>query len=581
MIEYKIACIGPAAVGKTTLILATANPKAKIETYHPTKAVELTSIEFPELAMKFQAWDFPGQKFYIEYQMDYYRGTTGAILVFDLTRKETLHTLDQWYKPLLEMAGDIPIVLVGNKCDLRDTAMNEYMVTIEEGREAAKKITEYTDREVPYIEVSATSRINVSSIFKELARMLGSPDLAVVIDSVRSQEKSLDQRVALAKSRDFLAELVAERTRNLLEEKSKVESIIDVMPDGVLVLENNGQVYIANKAIKDYYWRAYYEKLPVSRNWLEIPTDNTFIETIKQLFTKGKGETAVIEFKKKIDDESFHLQISSAFPEPSDQHPPYGVIIEVHDITRFVEFDKMRKKVITSISHEFRTPISIIDQSISNYEKYRYRISEEKQKQLLKTITKNAALLRQMVQELLVISEMDESKIKLECVEFKPHAVIQEVLTDLENEWTEKCITIRKNISDDITLYGDPQKIRQVFMNLIDNALKYSRNNTVITISAEDHYKGKYNRDEIDGVLVQISDQGRGIKEKDMLYLFEKFYRIEDAQEIPGTGLGLAICREIVKLHRGNIFVESKIEEGSTFSVFFPRLKVIPEKGPP
>jgi len=111
--------------------------------------------------------------------------------------------------------------------------------------------------------------------------------------------------------------------------------------------------------------------------------------------------------------------------------------------------------------------------------------------------------------------------------------------------------------------------------------LKYSDEQTTIKIKAIDNYKGPYNLQMRDGVIIHFHDTGRGIRKNDLPYLFERFFRSEDVRDIPGTGLGLAIAQELIVLHEGEIFVESEFGKGSIFSVFLPRITKIlkePEK---
>jgi signal transduction histidine kinase len=132
-------------------------------------------------------------------------------------------------------------------------------------------------------------------------------------------------------------------------------------------------------------------------------------------------------------------------------------------------------------------------------------------------------------------------------------------------------MTVNIDIPKGINLIGDLKRIDQIFRIFIDNSIKYSKNNTKIELRAVDHYKGKYNKRKVDGVLFQIIDYGIGIAKKDLPYIFKRFYRSEDVKEIPGTGLGLPIAKEFILLHEGEVYVESKLGQGSTFYVFLPR----------
>ena len=133
------------------------------------------------------------------------------------------------------------------------------------------------------------------------------------------------------------------------------------------------------------------------------------------------------------------------------------------------------------------------------------------------------------------------------------------------------------DIDPGILLYGDENRLAQVFRGLIDNSIKYSNNDSTIHIRAIDNYCGEYNLDQVEGVLIQIEDEGIGIDEKDLKHLFERFFRSDQVKNIPGTGLGLNISQQFVQMHRGKIFVQSEFGKGTTFSVFLPRLEKQPD----
>ncbi|MHA1448306.1 MAG: Rab family GTPase, partial [Candidatus Hodarchaeales archaeon] len=141
MNQLKIVCIGAAAVGKTTLLNYIANPTMDKKEYKPTQAIEVLDIELPSYGVSFRAWDFSGQEYLREYQSLHFKGADGAIIVFDLMRKDTLDVLIDWIRQLLRVTGPIPMVLVGNKIDLRETAVKELMVTSEEGNSFASELS--------------------------------------------------------------------------------------------------------------------------------------------------------------------------------------------------------------------------------------------------------------------------------------------------------------------------------------------------------------------------------------------------------------------------------------------------------
>ncbi|MFX1293330.1 MAG: MASE3 domain-containing protein [Promethearchaeota archaeon] len=249
-----------------------------------------------------------------------------------------------------------------------------------------------------------------------------------------------------------------------------------------------------------------------------------------------------------------------------------AILSIARDISERIKFEKMRNQFVYTVSHELRTPVSVILQSLNNLEKYKENLSEEQLINLQRSISRNAKLLGDLIEDLLLISRLDEKKIKLEWVLYKPFNILNEVLDQLEPYQKIKNISIDCLVNQDIQLFGDPKKISQIFRIFIDNAIKYSDKEMKIEIKVTDHYRGKYNPTGIDGILVQFTDYGIGIREEDIPYIFERFFRSEEIKTIPGTGLGLSIALDLIHLHGGEIYVESVFGKGTSFFLFLPRL---------
>ena len=243
-----------------------------------------------------------------------------------------------------------------------------------------------------------------------------------------------------------------------------------------------------------------------------------------------------------------------------------------------VIIEKMRaeedlRQFISTVSHELRNPITVLVQSIKNLKKYKDKMSEEMKTKLDKALSRNATLLFDLVDHLLIISRIDEERVKLIWREYRPLNVINNVIELMNPNLEAKEITMEVDVNEELRLFGDKRRISQIFRILVDNALKFSYEKSKIIIKATDHYVGKYNLHGIDGVLLQFKDLGIGISKEDLPHLFERFFRARNVEKISGTGLGLCIAKELTDLHNGEIFVESEYGKGTTFSVFLPRLE--------
>jgi len=238
--------------------------------------------------------------------------------------------------------------------------------------------------------------------------------------------------------------------------------------------------------------------------------------------------------------------------------------------------EKTLKEFVSMVSHELRTPISVLVQSINNLKKYSKKINLKLRKKLFNLVARNSVLLSELVEDLLIIARIDEQGIILKWDKYSLFELVDDVLELMEPLKIEKGIKIELEGIKDIFSFGDRGRISQIFRIFIDNALKYSKEEGTIKIKAIDHYLGDYNPHSIDGFLIQFIDYGIGIKGEEIPKLFTRFFRSSEVKNITGTGLGLAIAKELTKLHKGTIYAESELGRGTTFSIFFPRMQLLP-----
>jgi PAS domain S-box-containing protein len=242
------------------------------------------------------------------------------------------------------------------------------------------------------------------------------------------------------------------------------------------------------------------------------------------------------------------------------------------DITIRKKAEESLERFVSTVSHELRTPISVLVMSMDYLKNHKETLTPEIEDQLSDAIARNISLLNELVEDILTLSIIDEKKVKIDWKEYKPSTVIKDIINFMQPLEKVKDTDFSISIDDNIKLFGDIKRIEQIFRIFLDNALKYSKENKKIEISAIDNYKGKFNQQDRQGVLFQFKDNGIGISKNDINNLFERFYRSEQVSNIPGTGLGLTIAKELIKLHDGEVYVNSELGKGSTFSIFLPRI---------
>jgi len=301
----------------------------------------------------------------------------------------------------------------------------------------------------------------------------------------------------------------------------------------------------------------------VSQELFSIGEGSKIPKVLQEYIYKSFSENLNLEIELNIKD-----QIYSLFIVPMKDRGYaniYGMNITVRK-----EAEESLERFVSTVSHELRTPISVLIMSLGFLDNHSEKVTPDVIKKLQDGIKRNVYLLKELVDDILMLSRIDERKINLKWEEYNPLTIISDILTLMEPIGNAKNITFSVDVDKNIKLYGDPTKIDQVFRIFIDNAIKYSRENNKIEIRATNHYKGKYNIDEKDGILFQIKDYGVGISEEDLPTIFERFFRSKHVIDIPGTGLGLSIAKELLKLHSGEIWAQSDYGKGSTFSIFLP-----------
>jgi PAS domain S-box-containing protein len=289
-------------------------------------------------------------------------------------------------------------------------------------------------------------------------------------------------------------------------------------------------------------------------------------EILKKSIEKAFLSDNNIELELKIEDRTYNLVIVPI--KEKGYANIYGM-----DITARKKAEERLGRFVSTVSHELRTPVSVLTMSMDFLENHKDKITPEVDKKLREGISRNIYLLKDLIEDILTLSRIDEGKSKIEWDDYKPLQILNEILTLMEPIGNEKNITFKVEVSNNIILFGDNKKIDQIFRLFIDNAIKYARNGNTIAIKAIDNYMGKYNEKNREGVLFTIKDNGIGIVKEELPFLFQRFFRSEQVTDIPGTGLGLSIAKELIELHYGEVYVESEYGRGTTFFIFLPKIE--------
>lgn len=229
---------------------------------------------------------------------------------------------------------------------------------------------------------------------------------------------------------------------------------------------------------------------------------------------------------------------------------------------KLTEIDRIKSDFVSNVAHEFRTPLTIIKGNIDLVNKGGLGNVTPLQKDMLDSAMNIVNRLSRLVNDLLDISKIESGKMELKKEPLDINKIIEENLVIFDKVIKDKKQRLQKNLSNDIPkIYADIDKVTQVFINLLNNAIKYTHEQGEITVKTVNLEKE---------ILVEVSDTGEGVSPQNLDKIFDKFTRVT-AERKEGTGLGLPIARDIVKLHNGRIWVKSELGKGSQFFFTLPK----------
>jgi two-component system, OmpR family, phosphate regulon sensor histidine kinase PhoR len=346
------------------------------------------------------------------------------------------------------------------------------------------------------------------------------------------------------------------QAQSALQIQTQQAALFDSMAEGLLLLDQNGRIQLANRAFINLFGVTADLR---ARTIMETLRLHELAELVD--FLGAQKQVLGCELKLSRPNERW-LQVSgSAILNGGGAR--HGTVLVFHDLTRLKQLERTRQEFVANVSHELRTPLSLIKGYVETL------LDGAKDKpdvaaRFLQTIDRNAERLKLLIEDLLTISELESGRVKLNLQSVPLRAVVQKVLADFKARAQARQISFVDQ-APDLRVRADADRLEQVLGNLIDNAIKYGRAEGTVTVSAQP-------LDE-DLIEVSVQDDGPGIPPASLDRIFERFYRVDKARsrEQGGTGLGLSIVKHIVQNHGGRVWAHSDFGHGVTFYFTLPQ----------
>jgi two-component system phosphate regulon sensor histidine kinase PhoR len=383
---------------------------------------------------------------------------------------------------------------------------------------------------------------------------------------------------SLARSLDSMAAELEGRIRSAEKLGSELEAILSAMVEAVLALDEKLEVRLANPAAAALF--ATTPEQMLDRGLLEA-TRSTELQAVAESCLRS-GMPEKVELALYLPAERWFQALAA----PMGSAASSGVVLVMNDITELRRLERVRRDFVANVSHELRTPVQVV-------KGFTEALAEalgdpEKSARYLGIVARNAERMESLIGDLLTLARLEQGGGDwLRCERIELRGIIAEALDAIAPKAEAKRIHIEMDCPAGLEACANAGLIEQAIINLLDNAVKYSPQDSEVHISARREgpapAAGEAPAPGVKGdgpgelVLLEVRDRGPGIPAKDLSRLFERFYRVDKARsrELGGTGLGLAIVRHIALAHGGSVSVESWEGEGSTF-----RLR-IPVAGPP
>jgi two-component system phosphate regulon sensor histidine kinase PhoR len=370
-----------------------------------------------------------------------------------------------------------------------------------------------------------------------------------------------------------MAESLSSRLQTARAEQGKLEAVLSGMVEGVLVIDSSGTIRLANQRAERLFHGSPARGL-LGQLLINVSRDPDLHELVREVTRGDHSVRLLCEITLENGGKGESLQVTATpIAEPSGDLPLF--ILVFHDVTELKQLERTRRDFVANVSHELRTPLT----AIRGYaETLRERLLDdpEQTRKFLEIIERHAERLTRLTEDLLALSDLELGRAALRRVPTAVAAAVEAAVEVVRDKAEQGGVSVCRELAPDLPpLWGDPDRIEQVLVNLLDNAVKFTPPGGRVTVSA--HVAEPPQRDSAEGtagrwIAICVADTGAGVPKHHLHRLTERFYRVDQARsrELGGTGLGLAIVKHIVQAHGGTLRIESEVGRGTQVYAYLP-----------
>ncbi|WP_020617484.1 two-component system histidine kinase PnpS [Paenibacillus daejeonensis] len=384
----------------------------------------------------------------------------------------------------------------------------------------------------------------------------------------RVSVRKTDEIGELAHAINAMADSLQGQMRQLKQNETRLESVLDNMINGIVMIDREGTIVLLNRMAEEVL--GFSARELVGRHYAEAKQQYELAQIIQEGLEEREHIREEITFYYP-DERLLEIHLVPVFHTREEFG---GVLLVLRDVTEIRRLERMRSEFVANVSHELKTPIAAVkgfaetllggavnDPATAN--------------SFLQIIFDESERLNRLIGDILELSKVESRRVPLQLSPVEMSPFVARTMEFISSEATRKHISLEMSVEEGLYVEADEDRLSQILINLLANGVNYTPEGGKVSITVEPvHKSGVKDHENYDMIRIKIADTGIGIPKKDLPRIFERFYRVDKARSRSsgGTGLGLSIVKHLVELHKGTIVVDSSPGVGSTFTIELPVL---------